>query len=196
VGLARDLILGNDADRRIARPLVSKCSIGGNFRAHAMEGVSVQVWNRSWSLSWARELTKLGHQVQLMPAKDVKAYVKRNRRRGDLRGRTTSDHAFCAGQIGLTAEPVDAASDARSFTATIRSRARSTGVIPRARARGQVRQGKFVCELLLAGRLLDFLFIHFLDNRFDEFDNSAIISGVVCSVSMFGLHARVGVLAL
>ena len=28
---------------------------------------------------WARELTKLGHQVQLMPAKDVKAYVKRNK---------------------------------------------------------------------------------------------------------------------
>jgi hypothetical protein len=26
---------------------------------------------------WARELTKLGHQVRLMPAKDVKAYVKR-----------------------------------------------------------------------------------------------------------------------
>jgi transposase len=25
---------------------------------------------------WARELTKLGHQVRLMPAKDVKAYVK------------------------------------------------------------------------------------------------------------------------
>jgi hypothetical protein len=29
---------------------------------------------------WARELTKLGHQVRLMPAKDVKAYVKRTRR--------------------------------------------------------------------------------------------------------------------
>ena len=28
---------------------------------------------------WARELTKLGHRVQLMPAKDVKAYVKRNK---------------------------------------------------------------------------------------------------------------------
>src|SRR5229473_8701169 len=28
---------------------------------------------------WARELTKLGHEVRLMPAKDVKAYVKRNR---------------------------------------------------------------------------------------------------------------------
>ena len=26
---------------------------------------------------WARELMKLGHQVRLMPAKDVKAYVKR-----------------------------------------------------------------------------------------------------------------------
>ena len=29
--------------------------------------------------TWARELTKLGHQVRLMPAKDVKAYVKRNK---------------------------------------------------------------------------------------------------------------------
>src|SRR6266478_5186081 len=28
---------------------------------------------------WARELTKLGHQVRLMPAKDVKAYVKRGK---------------------------------------------------------------------------------------------------------------------
>ena len=28
---------------------------------------------------WARELAKLGHQVRLMPAKDVKAYVKRNK---------------------------------------------------------------------------------------------------------------------
>jgi len=28
---------------------------------------------------WGRELTKLGHQVRLMPAKDVQAYVKRNK---------------------------------------------------------------------------------------------------------------------
>jgi transposase len=28
---------------------------------------------------WARELTKLGHEVRLMPAKDVKAYVRRNK---------------------------------------------------------------------------------------------------------------------
>jgi transposase len=28
---------------------------------------------------WARELTKLGHRVRLMPAKGVKAYVKRNK---------------------------------------------------------------------------------------------------------------------
>src|SRR3974377_406285 len=31
---------------------------------------------------WARELTKLGHEVRLMPAKDVKAYVKRNKNGG------------------------------------------------------------------------------------------------------------------
>src|ERR1022692_3098078 len=28
---------------------------------------------------WARELRKLGHEVRLMPANDVKAYVKRNK---------------------------------------------------------------------------------------------------------------------
>ena len=28
---------------------------------------------------WARELTKLGHEGRSMPAKDVKAYVKRNK---------------------------------------------------------------------------------------------------------------------
>ena len=31
------------------------------------------------SVYWARELTKLGHRVRLMPARDVKAYVKRNK---------------------------------------------------------------------------------------------------------------------
>jgi transposase len=39
---------------------------------------------------WARELTKLGHEVRLMPAKDVKAYVKRNKN-GD--GGRVSDFA-------------------------------------------------------------------------------------------------------
>jgi transposase len=28
---------------------------------------------------WARELTKLGHEVRLMPARDVRDYVKRNK---------------------------------------------------------------------------------------------------------------------
>src|SRR5262245_3787603 len=28
---------------------------------------------------WARELTRLGHEVRVMPAKDVKGYVKRNK---------------------------------------------------------------------------------------------------------------------
>jgi len=71
---------------------------------------------------WARELTKLGHTVRLMPAKDVKglrqAQQERCRRcRGDLRGGATSDHAFCADQITRAAGPVDAASRARSFDA-------------------------------------------------------------------------------
>jgi transposase len=53
---------------------------------------------------WARELTKLGHEVRLMPAKDVKAYVKRNKNdaadaRGDLRSGQAPHHAFCTGQV-------------------------------------------------------------------------------------------------
>ena len=36
---------------------------------------------------WARELTKLGHEVRLMPAKDVKAYVKRHKNDAVVRGR-------------------------------------------------------------------------------------------------------------
>ena len=68
---------------------------------------------------WARELTKLGHTVRLMPAKDVKAYIRRNKndaadaaaiceavRRPSMR--------FVGGQIGRSAGSVDAASHARS----------------------------------------------------------------------------------
>jgi hypothetical protein len=63
---------------------------------------------------WARELTKLGHEVRLMPAKDVKAYVQQERcrrRRGDLRGSSV-------GQVARTAGAVDAAPYARSADAS------------------------------------------------------------------------------
>src|SRR6188768_3044548 len=63
-----------------------RLSFGGNFGA-------ARCWHSSNRLApclidleacatahyWARELTKLGHQVRLMPAQDVKAYVKRNK---------------------------------------------------------------------------------------------------------------------
>jgi transposase len=52
---------------------------------------------------WARELTRLGHEVRLMPAKDVKAYVKRNK----------ND----AADAGRAAGSADAASHARSSAA-------------------------------------------------------------------------------
>src|SRR5215470_6166728 len=42
---------------------------------------------------WARELTKLGHNVRLMPAKDVKAYVKRNKN-------DSVDAAACCEAVG------------------------------------------------------------------------------------------------
>ena len=66
---------------------------------------------------WARELTKLGHRVRLMPAKDVKAYVKRNKNDAAdaeaICDSSATDHALRADQIGRTAGSVDAASHAR-----------------------------------------------------------------------------------
>ena len=71
---------------------------------------------------WARELTRLGHQVRLMPAKDVKAYVKRNK------NDAADAKAICEAvrrptmrfvQIKSAEQqgPIDAASDARSTDA-------------------------------------------------------------------------------
>jgi transposase len=45
---------------------------------------------------WARELRKLGHEVRLMPAKDVKAYVKRNK----------NDAGRVMTEIALSAQPL------------------------------------------------------------------------------------------
>lgn len=72
---------------------------------------------------WVRELRKLGHDVRLMPAKDVKAYVKRNKndaadaeaiceavRRPTMR--------FCHGQDRRAAGPIDAAPGTRSIDAS------------------------------------------------------------------------------
>jgi hypothetical protein len=50
---------------------------------------------------------------------------------------------------------------------------------------------KVVCELLLAARLLDFLFTHFFDNRFDEFGNCQKITVTVAFRStVFSFHDR------
>ena len=48
---------------------------------------------------WGRELTKLGHEVRLMPAKDVRC----GGRGGDLRGGSPADDAICAGEVGRAA---------------------------------------------------------------------------------------------
>jgi Transposase len=84
---------------------------------------------------WARELTKLGHEVRLMPAKDVKAYIKRNKndaadaeaiceavRRPTMR--------FVGGQVGRAAGPANAASNARSSAWSALAACRCTGIRP------------------------------------------------------------------
>src|SRR3981189_2732622 len=69
---------------------------------------------------WARELTKLGHEVRLMPAKDVKAYVKRNKNdAADAAAicEAAPDDAVRSDQVARTAGAVDAAPHARSSDA-------------------------------------------------------------------------------
>ena len=60
---------------------------------------------------WARELTKLGHEVRLMPAKDVKAYRQANvaaRLAADsLTQRPRIDHAVPARQHYGRRQPRD-----------------------------------------------------------------------------------------
>src|SRR5215475_11339449 len=71
---------------------------------------------------WAREFTKLGHEVRLMPAKDVKAYVKRSK--NDAADAEAICEAvrrptmFRADQVGRTARSVNAAPHARSAHAS------------------------------------------------------------------------------
>jgi hypothetical protein len=45
---------------------------------------------------WAREFTKLGHEVRLMPAKDVKAYVKRNKNDAADASSGRLPYAYCS----------------------------------------------------------------------------------------------------
>src|SRR4051794_15759318 len=61
-------------------------TIGLDIAKNVFQPRFLKVWRRALSAEacatahhWARELTRLGHQVRLMPAKDVKAYVKRNK---------------------------------------------------------------------------------------------------------------------
>ncbi len=93
---------------------------------------------------WARELTKLGHQVRLMPAKDVKAYVKHDK----------NDAADAEAIFGETG-PVDVASRARSFDA-----ATDPGNQCHADAYGRARYcvcaGAWVRSQSVVGRVLPF----------------------------------------
>jgi transposase len=67
---------------------------------------------------WARELRKLGHEVRLMPAKDVKAYVKRHKNdavdaEASCEAGSPADDAICGDEVGRAAGSIDATSHAR-----------------------------------------------------------------------------------
>jgi transposase len=69
---------GIDADEKvIVRKQLRRGQVIAFFEALAPCLVGMEAC--ATSHYWARELTKLGHEVRLMPAKDVKAYVKRNK---------------------------------------------------------------------------------------------------------------------
>ena len=65
------------AEKVIVRKQLRRGQITAFFEALARRLVGMEAC--ATSHHWARELTKLGHEVRLMPAKDVKAYVKRNK---------------------------------------------------------------------------------------------------------------------
>jgi len=56
----------------------SNCGAARSCNFQGLSPCLVGLEARATAHHWARELTKLGHEV-LMPAKDVKAYVKRNK---------------------------------------------------------------------------------------------------------------------
>src|SRR3979411_2653571 len=65
------------AEKVVVRKQLRRGQVIGFFEALAPCLVGMEAC--ATSHHWARELTKLGHEVRLMPAKDVKAYVKRNK---------------------------------------------------------------------------------------------------------------------
>jgi transposase len=71
-------IHGIDADEKVvARKQLRRGQVIAFFAALPRCLVGMEAC--ATSHYWARELTKLGHEVRLMPAKDVKAYLKRNK---------------------------------------------------------------------------------------------------------------------
>jgi transposase len=67
----------NASEKVVVRKQVRRSQVLEFFKA--LPPCLVGMEARATAHYWAREHTKLGHQVRLMPAKDVKAYVKRNK---------------------------------------------------------------------------------------------------------------------
>lgn len=69
---------GIDCDEKVVvRKQLRRSQVIGFFQDLAPCRVGLEAC--ATSHYWARELAKLGHEVRLMPAKDVKAYIKRNK---------------------------------------------------------------------------------------------------------------------
>jgi transposase len=69
---------GIDADEKVVvRKQLRRSQVIGFFAAVAPCLIGMEAC--ATAHYWARELRKLGHEVRLMPARDVKAYVKRNK---------------------------------------------------------------------------------------------------------------------
>jgi transposase len=67
----------DSSEKVVVRKQLRRCQILAFFKALSPCLVGIEAC--ATAHYWARELTKLGHRVRLMPAKDVKAYIKRNK---------------------------------------------------------------------------------------------------------------------
>src|SRR5271167_3824001 len=80
LGIAKNVfqVHGIDANEKVVvRKQLRRSQVMAFFEALSPSLIGMEAC--ATAHHWARELTQLGHEVRLMPAKDVKAYVKRNK---------------------------------------------------------------------------------------------------------------------
>ncbi len=101
---------GVDAsDETVIRRQLRRCRVLSFFRKQSICVVGMEAC--ATSHHWAREITKFGHEVRLMPPHYVKAYVKRNKNDAADAICEAAARPIMRFEVQRTAKCADAASD-------------------------------------------------------------------------------------